>query len=69
MKELCAECAKKKKHKAEPLIRFLLDKIAMQDNGCPLGRHELRNYEWLWLGTVKDERMKVWQEEQEQGKK
>lgn len=61
--DLCPACAKKKKHRQEPLVRFLLEKLSLQDNGCQLGRHELLNHEWPWLGIVKDERLKVWQEE------
>lgn len=67
--ELCPACAKKRKHPQEALVRFLLGKLAMQNNGCALARHELKNNEWQWLGVVKDEQMKVHLEEEEAKRK
>lgn len=69
MKELCAECDKKKKHKAEPLAVFLLTKLNMQENGCPLDRHELLNHEWRLLSVIKDERRKAAEEDAEEEEK
>lgn len=37
-------------------VRRLLEKVILQDNGCILERHELKNHEWAWLGIIKDER-------------
>jgi len=62
----CGKCARKKKNKAEPLAVYLLDKLGMQDAGCPLGRHDLKNHEWQLLGILKNERQLVWNEEQKQ---
>lgn len=33
--------------------------LALQDAGCPLGRHELTNMEWMGLAMVKDERKRL----------
>lgn len=44
-------------------------KAKMQDAGCQLGRHELRNPEWLWLEIVKDEREQIRAEEAEKARK
>lgn len=44
-------------------------KMKMQDAGCQLGRHELRNSEWLWLEIVKDEREQISAEEDEKARK
>lgn len=60
---MCPGCARSRIHPQEHLAVFLLQKLQMQDSGCQLDRHELLNYEWLWLGIVKDERARVWQEE------
>jgi hypothetical protein len=56
---ICPACVHKKAIPHERLVLWLLGKLNMQDNGCPLGRHELKNHEWLWLGIIKDERFKI----------
>lgn len=61
--EICPACEWKQKIPHERLINWLLMKIIMQDNGCPLGRNELRNQEWIWLGIVKNERAMIAAEE------
>jgi len=33
--------------------------LQLQDAGCPIGRHEIKNEEWLMLGTLKLEREKL----------
>lgn len=38
------------------LLFRLLDFLALQEAGCPLGRHELTNAEWRLLGHLKRER-------------
>ena len=35
----------------------------LADSGCPLGRHELRDHEWLMLGIIRSERDKIISEE------
>ena len=68
-KELCPGCAREAApHPQERLVAWLLGKLALQDNGCQLGRHDLLNHEWLWLGIVKEERLAVWKEEHPPGK-
>lgn len=60
---MCGECARKRTHPQERLATFLLEKLTLQDNGCPLERHELLNHEWAWLGVIKSERLEVAKEE------
>lgn len=59
MKELCPPCPRKQKHPQASLVNRLLGKLVLQDNGCQLDRHELKNYEWPWLNIIKAEREKV----------
>lgn len=40
------------------LLRFM----ALLDAGCPVGRHELRNHEWVWLGALRAERSQILRE-------
>jgi hypothetical protein len=39
----------------EPIVYKLMDYIGLQSAGCPIGRHELTNEEWRYLGIVKTE--------------
>lgn len=41
----------------------LLGYAAMQAAGCPIGRHELANHEWIMLGIVKTEQERIAMEE------
>lgn len=58
---MCPTCAQKH----VKLVAYLLDEITLIDNGRPPDRNDLRNYEWAWLGVIRDERMKVMKEEAE----
>jgi len=40
-----------------------MDYIGLINSGCPIGRHELRNEEWLALGAMKDELERIAAEE------
>lgn len=47
-----------------PEALFKLNEIMrLQDAGCPIGRHELTNTEWLELGILKLVRMELEAEE------
>ena len=35
----------------------------MQNAGCPIGRHELTNDQWRWLGKIKGELERIAAEE------
>lgn len=37
----------------------LLDYLSLIEAGCPVGRHELTNEEWLMLGNVKMEKERI----------
>ena len=45
------------------VIHRLIYYMALQDNGCPLERHELLDREWHMLGIVKSERDAIMMEE------
>ena len=49
----------------EPIIFKLLDYLALQTGGCPIGRHELTNEEWRLLGLIKSELEKIGAESRE----
>jgi hypothetical protein len=42
-------------HEVERLLRMM----ALIGSGCPVGRHELRDDEWIWLSALRNERDKV----------
>ena len=39
-------------------MRKLLHYMALETAGCPIGRHELTDEEWIWLGVLKSEHLK-----------
>ena len=49
----------------EPVIWRLLEFSALIEAGCPVGRHELTNREWVLLGIVRAEQKKITCEELE----
>lgn len=50
-------------------MRRLLHYARLVDAGCPVGRHELLDREWIALGIIKAERIKAWEQEQEEKRK
>lgn len=54
-KEICPACVHTQQIK-EPIIFKLLHYLELQDYGCPLGRNELTDIEWILLGIIKRER-------------
>jgi hypothetical protein len=51
----------------EPIIYRLLEFAALIEAGCPLGRHELTDRQWIMLGVVRAEQTKIAREEAEAG--
>jgi hypothetical protein len=47
----------------EPIIWKLLKYESLIEGGCPVGRHELTDIEWIWLGMIRVERQKIITEE------
>ena len=43
----------------EPAIFNMLRFLNLIDSGCPIGRHELRNRDWLLLGILRAERNRI----------
>lgn len=56
-KVLCENCPWGRE--TEPLLGPLLAYIALQDAGCPLGRHELRDEHWRLLPVLRAERDRI----------
>ena len=44
---------------SNPILYRLLDFINMLDAGCPVGRHEMTDFEWRALARIKAERDKI----------
>jgi len=60
--EACSGCPWNEEVR-EPVIYKLMDYLALQHAGCPLGRNELTDEEWRLLGTVKGEFERLTMEE------
>jgi hypothetical protein len=41
--------------------------LALLNSGCPVGRHELRNEEWIALGAMKVELERIAAEDAKEG--
>lgn len=61
-KEFCSICPWGRDVQ-EPIVYMLLRYLGLINSGCPVGRHELTDDEWLLLGTVKIEQEKIAAEE------
>ena len=57
--ELCGECGKNRQN---AYLDYLLKYVALQDAGCPIGRHELTDEDWINLGRIKAKREEIRQE-------
>jgi len=55
---ICPGCPRSEEV-SDPLLWKLLHYEALLEAGCPLGRHELTNEEWLLLGMVRKERERI----------
>lgn len=51
----------------DPLVPWLMGKVALQAAGCPLLRHDLRDEEWVMLLELRIER-DLWATEQRKDK-
>ena len=56
--EICPTCPWQKRI-FNPRLDRLLFYQDLIDAGCPVGRHELRNADWIALGRIKAEREKI----------
>lgn len=55
MKEkLCPDCIRNESNE-NPYLDKLIHYMELQMNGCPIERHELSNFDWKMLGTIKRE--------------
>ena len=57
-RELCPLCPHSREVMS-PIIHTLLRYRAMIEAGCPVGRHELTNREWIQLGAIRAESEKL----------
>lgn len=57
-KAVCTRCPWDKT--ISPLVPYLNQKLEEQDGGCPIGRHELLDEHWRYLGYMKPVRQKYW---------
>ena len=65
--EICPTCPREQELHY-PIIYKILYFISLMDTGCPVGRHELKNEEWLMVGALKKERDIMAAEERENAK-
>ena len=56
--EVCPQCLRNDVRE-NPYLDKLIGFMNLQENGCPLGRHELRHYEWDHLAALKRERDEI----------
>ena len=54
--EVCDECVWGKT--IPDLVLHLYDFLLLQDGGCPIGRHELLDWQWRMLGYMRSVRDK-----------
>lgn len=48
---------------------MLLDILSMQRAGCPVGRHELTNHQWILLGDIREEIARMQYEQAEKNRR
>jgi hypothetical protein len=63
--EICPSCPWDREIQ-EPIVLKLINYLSLIDAGCPIGRHELLDTEWLLMGEIKSELLKLESEKREQ---
>ena len=56
--EICPNCPHSRVIE-NPVLLHLLHYMGLLEAGCPVGRHELTDREWILLGQIKSEQHKI----------